>query len=186
MGVHSTRVWTFNGSGAFVVLALAVLAGPEGCQCHDVCPPPYGPFQYCTANGTCTVAGAPITHCADDGTTPNCILWNPPPGETLTLPVGAMWPTLGTRDDLAVDCNCTFTSQGDAARDGSECNGAVTVQFDGVPATGCSCLPGRPMMCSDIPHSVKVISLTFSEGAPGLALEFHDNECEGAHRICER
>jgi hypothetical protein len=97
-----------------------------------------------------------------------------------------MWPILGTRDDLAIGCSCSSTSPGDGGGPGSVCDGMITVLFDGVPATGCTCPPGQAIMCSDIPHSVQVISLTFAEGASDLGLEFHDNQCEAAHRICER
>ncbi len=104
----------------------------------------------------------------------------------LTLPVGEMWPTLGTRDDLAIDCSCPVAPQGDGGGVGSVCNGDVTILFDGQPATGCSCPPGRPMMCSNIPRSVKVITLNFAEVEPDVVLEFQDSECQATHRICER
>jgi hypothetical protein len=96
-----------------------------------------------------------------------------------------MWPTLGTRDDLAIDCSCTVSPQ-DGGDAGSTCNSDVTVLFDGQPATGCSCAAGRPMMCSDIPHSVKIITLNFAEPEPDVGLAFQDTECQATHRICER
>ena len=182
MGAHSTGVGTI--AGCLSILLVPAGVGLRGCQCKEPCPDAYNGFQFCVASGNCTFAGAPIAHCAEDGTAPSCLPSNAAPGDTLTLPVGAMWPTLGTRDDLMIDCNCTTSSPGDAG--GTMCNGSLTVLFDGVPATGCSCPPDRPMMCSDIPRSVNVISLTFAEGASDLALDFHDNECEATHRICER
>lgn len=184
MTAHSISRRTMRARCAAAALTVCGAVGVGGCPCHDVCPDPYAAMQFCTANGTCTVGGAPITDCAGDGTTPDCILWNPPPGMALTLPVGTMWSTLGARDDLAIVCTCA--SSGDAGGEGSGCDGTVVVLFDGMPATGCSCLPGRAITCENVPHSVKVISLTFPQGTSDLALEFHDDECEAAHRVCER
>jgi hypothetical protein len=186
MGVHSTLAGAIAAGCLCILLVLACM-GLHACQCKEPCQDAYNAFQFCIATGTCTFAGAPITHCAEDGTTPSCFPSNAAPGDTITLPIGAMWPTLGTRDDLMIDCTCATSSLRDAGEDGGTvCNGSLTVLFDGVPATGCSCAPDRPIMCSDIPHSVKVISLAFAEGASDLSLDFHDTECEANHRVCER
>ena len=170
---------------ASAVAALAVGVAFHGCQCHDVCPEPYDPTAFCHSTGPCTVPAPPTTQCTAAGTIPNCVLWNPTL-DVLTLPVGEMWPTLGTRDDLAIDCSCPGAPQAEAGDAGSACNSDVTVLFDGQPATGCSCPPGRPMMCSNIPRSVKVITLNFAEVEPDVVLEFQDSECQATHRICER
>lgn len=193
----TTRWWARGLHGAFrvkwvgclVALTGGIAGGAIGaCQeCKDVCNPPYDVLGYCTVqNGTCSVDGTPIPHCAPG----SCGTFDVAAGATLTVPVGVMWPALGSRDDLLIVCNCTLITGADpmGASDGSVPSG-VSVLLDGVSFPGCVAPPlggggGGAIECSNIPKSAKSLEIRFAQGAENLSVDFQDDECDAAHPVC--
>jgi hypothetical protein len=184
MSRRTLPVRTAATACAPAIFALALWTTPSGCrQCDNPCPPQYNVLQFCAATGLCAVDGTAIKDCVGDGGTPNCVLWNPPPGAALTIPVGAMWSSLGSRDDLSIGCNCTLSAGPDSGQDGSA-SSTVTVLFDGSPGTGCGTPPLGPITCENVPRSVNTITLSLTAGASNLGLYFEDHECQAVHPLC--
>jgi hypothetical protein len=104
--VSARRAWAIGGTLFSLAAAFVLMSGGAplaGCyQCDYPCPSAFDVGGYClTPSGsnqpsTCLIDGQPVTQC-DPG---SCPPWTLSSGDTLTIPVGSLWPTLGPRDDL--------------------------------------------------------------------------------------
>ncbi len=190
------RVWAIGVSlvsflAAFVLMAAGSPTG--GCYpCSYPCPSAFDVGGYClTPSGSnqpsaCMVDGQPVTQC-DPG---SCPPWTLSSGNTLTIPVGTLWATLGPRDDLHWFIAClppddanleasapeTSTPEASASvQDASttdtsafvsavpEVPGTLTVLFDGSPATGCICTPNTEITCQRVPPTVQTIGFRYTQ-----------------------
>jgi hypothetical protein len=104
--VSPRRAWAIGvtlvsaTAGFFFVAASSPLTGCY--QCDYPCPSAFDVGPYClTPSGSnqpssCLIDGQPVTQCVPG----SCPPWTLSSGETLTLPVGSLWSTLGPRDNL--------------------------------------------------------------------------------------
>ena len=100
------RAWAIGVtlvSTAAAFFFIAAGAPLTGCyQCDYPCPSAFDVGPYClTPSGSnqpssCFINGQPVTQCVPG----SCPPWTLSSGETLTLPVGSLWSTLGPRDNL--------------------------------------------------------------------------------------
>jgi hypothetical protein len=176
-------------------------AGPPiaGCyQCNYPCPSAFDVGGYClTPSGSnqpsaCLIDGQPVTQC-DPG---SCPAWTLSSGSTLTLPVGALWETLGPRDDLhwfipclppddaSLEASAPEASTQEASASGQDASpqdtsafvsavpavpGTLTVLFDGSPATGCVCTANTEITCERVLPTVQTIGFRYVQSpAPSL------------------
>lgn len=164
--------------GFAAAIACATTELTSACNlCTNVCADPYSVDADCLiGSAQCLVNGAPIPKCVPG----DCAPFGVDVGGTLSIPVGTMWATLGSRDDLHIGCNCVGMSPPDA----SDSPGGITVSVDGVDFKGCSIPPLGPLICANIPRTARTIQIHFANGAPELALDFWDDECAAAHPVC--
>ncbi len=104
--VSARRAWAIGGTLFSLAAAFVLMSASSpltGCyQCDYPCPSAFDVGGYClTPSGSnqasaCLIDGQPVMQC-DPG---SCPPWTLSSGNTLTIPVGSLWPTLGPRDDL--------------------------------------------------------------------------------------
>jgi hypothetical protein len=105
-------------------------------------------------------------------------------GQTLDIPAGSLWATLGPRIDLHwfVDCmppgdstlEASVATPEASAPDaspgfvsvGAQSLGTLTVLFDGVPAQGCVCTPQTEITCARVPPTVQTIGFQYVQAPP--------------------
>ncbi len=168
----------------FAASSLAVACdGAESCPSHPCDPTsngePFDLLDWCAETGGCLLDDAPV--CKDGDRTPACVLKSVDASETLTFPVGKLWPTLGGRHDLVV----TYASCDQDARPADFTD--LQVRFDGKPAQCASMDPCDPtgtptvMTCLGIPSTVSSITFSFTyggaEGPTSLQVELQDTTC---------
>jgi hypothetical protein len=166
-------------AGLFVSLSLAVACdGAESCPSHPCDPTsdgdPFDVLHWCAEEGECACKSA-------DASAPPCSLELIDASETVTLPIGELWSTLGGRHDLVITyASCDQDSQPLHIDD-------VQIRLDGEPALCTSTNPcdptGTPTVttCPGIPSTVKSIALSFTydgaEGQASLQVEMRDTTC---------
>jgi hypothetical protein len=104
--VSPRRAWAIGVTLVSIAAAFFFMAAGSpltGCyQCDYPCPSAFDVGPYClTPSGSnqtssCLIDGEPVTQCVPG----SCPPWTLSSGETLTVPVGSLWSTLGPRDNL--------------------------------------------------------------------------------------
>jgi hypothetical protein len=104
--VSPRRAWALGVTLVSIAAAFFFIAAGSpltGCyQCDYPCPSAFDVGPYCLTPSSsnqpssCLIDGQPVTQCVPG----SCPPWTLSSGETLTLPVGSLWPTLGPRDNL--------------------------------------------------------------------------------------
>jgi hypothetical protein len=183
--------WRLLGVAAHALASLSAGLLDSACnQCTDPCPQQYSVIDFCLigdgAASACDVDRVALKHCEPG----SCGFFDVMAGQTFTFPAAAIWPVLGSRDDLhisAYEIDTRSSSPADAGSDASVAGGGVKVLYDGVEATGCSGDPTRaPLICSNVPRSVQTISIVYAVDAFQVDVTFQDDECRAANRVCER
>jgi hypothetical protein len=128
--VAAKRAWAIGATllsltAAFVLVSAG--APVTGCyQCDYPCPDAFDVGGYCltpTGSGqssTCLIDGTPVTQCAPG----SCGPWTLSSGQTLDIPTGTLWATLGPRIDLHWFVDCMPPS--DSALEASVPDGATS------------------------------------------------------------
>lgn len=186
--LRNVSIWRLSCVTAVLASALAISCD-DGASCPaNPCDPAsdgvrFDVLGWCEESGGCLRNGAQVPVCkdADASPAPSCALEQVDGSETLTFPIGELWPMLGGRHDLVV----TFTSCDDVARppDLQE----VQIRLDGEPA---ACQPtnpcdpaGLPTLITCLGVSATVQSITFSfiydgaEGSLPLQVQMEDAAC---------
>jgi hypothetical protein len=171
--------------GCFLVAMGGTVAGlVDACQqCKNVCDPPVDAITYClVGEGMCSVDAMAVPHCAPG----SCGPFSLAAGASLTIPIGMMWPMLGSRNDLEIVCSCASLDSDSGAtsmQDGAAPAG-VSVLVDGAPFPGCSIERLGGILCPNLPRSSHLLQIRFATGADQLSMVMRDEECEAAHPVC--
>jgi len=159
------------------VRAVAVLAVVAGVGCHR-CPECGGTWlsleQWCGETEQCLLDGQVAHPVAfyDDPNGGGRIYYMAFVGQgvTLTIPLGQIWPEVGTSDDLGLSDYTTYHDVDFRS---------ATLLFDAtVPPEGMCSRNVAQIWCHGIPPTVQRMDFRYDDGPLTLQLDLYDAECE--------